>query len=175
MLCYCGAGWSPWRSMISFIFARSGAPPAELSRDLAKIAGSEDAGRQDAETARCPFRIVAEGVDDPGLDEDRVSGLKCDVVTVDAPGRHAHQPDNRFIPVLVIVRDRHPRVRLHGHFKRVETAAGALLRLGETGEPDRRSQWSLTSPDLLVASANARRTDYQILGQGRARRAFSAR
>ncbi len=56
-------------------------------RDLAKIAGSKHAGRQDAETTRRLLRIVAEGVNDPALDEDGLTGFEGDVLTIDAPGR----------------------------------------------------------------------------------------
>ncbi len=52
-------------------------------RNLTEIAGPEHARRQDAEAARRPLQIIAEGVNDPALDEDRLSGLERDVLAVD--------------------------------------------------------------------------------------------
>ena len=115
--------------MISFIFAGSGAPPAMWRRDFTKIAGSEHARRQDAEATRRLLRVVAEGVNDPALDEDGLTGPEHDVLAVDAPSRGAGQPVNGFVPALVIVRDGHARVRLDGHFERVEAAGGLFLGL----------------------------------------------
>ena len=126
--------------MISFIFAGSGAPPAMQGRDFTKIAGSEHARRQDAQATRRLLRIVAEGVNDPALDEDGLTGLEHDVLAVDAPGRSAGQPVNRFVPALVIMRDGHARVRLHRHLERVEAAGGLFF--------------GLEKPELEAANSN---------------------
>ena len=53
--------------------------------NLAKVAGSEHAGRQDAQATRRFLRIVTEGVNDPALDEDGLTQLEHDVPTIDAP------------------------------------------------------------------------------------------
>ena len=73
--------------------------------------------------------IVAKAMNDPALDEDGLTRIEHDVLAIDAPGRRAVQPVNGFVPPLVIVGDGHARVRLDGHFERIEAAGGLFLGL----------------------------------------------
>ena len=68
-------------------------------------------------------------MNDSALDEDGLTGLEHDVLAVNAPGRGAGQPVNGLIPALVIVRDGYARVRLDGHFERIEAAGGLFFYL----------------------------------------------
>ena len=63
-----------------FHFCRVRRAARHERRHLAKIAGSEDAGGQDAETARRFLRVVAERMDDPALDEDGLTRLERNVL-----------------------------------------------------------------------------------------------
>jgi hypothetical protein len=65
------------------------------------------------------------------LDEDSFAGCEVDIVTVDAPAGGTGEPVDRFIPSIVVVGNRHPRVWLQRHFEHVETAGSVFLALQE--------------------------------------------
>ena len=101
----------------------------QQARNLAKIAGSKHARGENAEAPRRLLRIVTKAVNDPALDEDRLTRLEHDVAPVDAQGQGAGQAINGFVPALVIMVDGHARVRLHDHLERVEAAGGLVFGL----------------------------------------------
>src|SRR4051794_6752415 len=63
------------------------------------------------------------------LAEYGLAGRKIAILAIDPPGRDAAQPVNRFVPAIMIMRDRHPCVRLQRHLEHVEAAFGVVLAL----------------------------------------------
>jgi hypothetical protein len=66
---------------------------------------------------------------DAAFDEDGFAGRNVDILAVDPPARRARYSVNGLVPAFVIMRDRHPRVRLQRHFEHVDTAGGVVLAL----------------------------------------------
>jgi hypothetical protein len=54
-------------------------------RNLAKIAWTQHAGPQNAQSARRFLPVVGKAVNDPAFDEDGLPRLEHDVLTIDAP------------------------------------------------------------------------------------------
>ena len=110
---------------------RVGCSGHELGCDLPEVGGPELAGREDAEAGRGLTAAVGEPVDHAAADEDGSTEDEVDVLAVDPPGRGAGKAVDRLVPALVMVRHRHPRVRLQGHLEHVDAAAGLLPALQE--------------------------------------------
>ena len=90
---------------------------------------------------------------DSALDEDGLAGHEIDILTVDPPGRNAGQPVDRLVPAIMVVRDRHPRVRLQRHLEHVEAASGVVLALQEFQL--QRAKVDDFRHGILLSSANA--------------------
>jgi hypothetical protein len=115
----------------------------ECRRHFVEVSGAEDAGAQNAQAhGRFPG-LVPEAMDDAALDECRLSRPHRNVLAVDPPGGCSRQAVDRLIPSVVMVGNRHPCVRLHGHLEKVEAAVGIVFAPKKAQLQADEAEWSL--------------------------------
>src|SRR6202035_1086390 len=75
---------------------------------------------------------VGKAVHDAASDEDGFTRRQVDIPAVNPPGCRAAQSINRLVPAVMVMRYRHPRVRLQRHLEHVDAAGGVVLALQES-------------------------------------------
>src|SRR5271163_3124800 len=108
---------------------RIGRTAGDQRRHFPEISWAEHPRGENDQTGRRFLSIVAEAVNDPALYEDGSPRLELDVAAVDAPRAHAGETVNRFVPILMKMRDGHASARLHDHLEQIQAALAAFLGL----------------------------------------------
>src|SRR3981081_4446940 len=87
------------------------------------------------------------------FDENGFAWRYLDIIAVDSPGRYALETVNRLIPAVVVVRNRHARVRLQRHLEHVDATGGVVLALQESQL--QRAEVDDFRHGILLSSAHA--------------------